>query len=40
MIRKNYGNCAMKTATSQGRGDKQAKIPWEVRQGIVGISPT
>ena len=36
MIRKNYANCTVKTATSQAREDKQAKTPWEVRQGIVG----
>ena len=33
---KNYANCAVKTATSQGMEDKQAKTPWEVRQEIVG----
>ena len=33
---KNYANCAVKTATSQGMDDKQAKTPWEVRKGIVG----
>ena len=40
MIMKNYANCAVKMATAQGMEDKQAKNPWNVRQGIVGgISP-
>ena len=40
MIMKNYTNCAVKMATAQGMEEKQAKNPWDVRQGIVGgISP-